>query len=77
MEPATHKQWLAVSRLTRGSTTSLINLEINAMNWLDENLGERGRQLLDSAGHDVCTVPLQGLATLIRALEVEPLAGRL
>lgn len=28
---------------------------------LDENLGERGRQLFADAGHDVCTVKDQGL----------------
>jgi predicted nuclease of predicted toxin-antitoxin system len=36
---------------------------------LDENLGERGRAVLTAAGHDVCTVPLQGLeATTDREL---------
>ncbi|MBP7140338.1 MAG: DUF5615 family PIN-like protein [Opitutaceae bacterium] len=28
---------------------------------LDENLGERGRGLLEAAGHQVCTVPMQSL----------------
>ena len=30
---------------------------------LDENLGLRGKELLSAAGHDVCTVPDQGLCT--------------
>lgn len=28
---------------------------------LDENQGERGRQVLSAAGHDVCTVAVQKL----------------
>lgn len=30
---------------------------------LDENLGIQGRDLLAAAGHDVCTVPAQGLCS--------------
>ncbi len=30
---------------------------------LDENLGERGRQLLERAGHEVSTVHLQGMSS--------------
>jgi predicted nuclease of predicted toxin-antitoxin system len=39
---------------------------------LDENLGERGRQLFAAAGHDVATVGNQGLAGAVdrRVIEV-------
>ena len=39
---------------------------------LDENLGERGRGLLEGAGHDVATVADQGLASAAdeRVIEV-------
>jgi predicted nuclease of predicted toxin-antitoxin system len=30
---------------------------------LDENLRQRGKELLDAAGHDVCTVPEQDLCS--------------
>jgi hypothetical protein len=30
---------------------------------LDENLGNRGRDLLEADGHDVCTVAIQSLTS--------------
>ncbi|MEO5960350.1 MAG: DUF5615 family PIN-like protein [Opitutaceae bacterium] len=38
---------------------------------LDENLGECGRQALTAAGHEVCTVPMQGLES---ATDGDPIA---